>query len=214
MLRTLFQNLIICALLLVSTAAVAEVYILEFGPTESRSQRAERELRAQSQHLSDIFQADASTISENAAAHDGLWGYVDSLAPDVVDGPFNVLLRFNNYVVEVDEEDLISNNAYISAITGSGILFSLTVVPEPYSVGDINIQLRSKSVTDIAGNINLEASNILLRSSTSSLNELNFLAEARVSERDVDYQPVRLQPREINPNEFGFRVLAPPVSAQ
>ena len=214
MLCTRSLHLAIFTLLLISTAAVAEVYVLEFGPTESRSQRAERELRAQSRHLSAIFQADENTISENATAHDGLWGYITSLAPDVVDGPFNVLLKFNNYVVELDKEDLISNNATISAITGGGTLFSLVVVPEPYSVGDINIQLRSKSVTDIAGNINLEASNILLRSSTRSVNELNFLAEARVSERDVDYQPVRLQPREINPNEFGFRVLAPPVSAQ
>ena len=212
--RTRFLHFIACALFLLSTATVAEVYVLEFGPAESRSQRAERELRAQSRYLSEIFRADENTISENATAHDGLWGYIDSLAPDVVDGPFNVLLRFNNYVVEVDEEDLISNNASIRAITGGGTLFSLSVVPEPYSVGDINIQLRSKSVTDIAGNINMDASNILLRSSTRSLNELSFLSEARVGERDVDYQPVRLQPREINPNEFGFRVLAPPVSAQ
>ena len=192
----------------------SEVYVIEFGPNESRSQRAERELRAQSRHLSEIFQVDESTIAQNATAHGGLWGYIESLAPDVVDGPFKALIRFNNYVVELEVEDLISNNASISSITGGGTLFALVVVPEPYSVGDINIQLRSKSVTDIAGNINMDASNILLRSSTRSVNELNFLAEARVSEREVDYQPVRIQPREINPNELGFRVLESPASTR
>ena len=197
------------ALLLLSTATslMAEVYVIDFDRSRSEVNREELLLQQQSRHLSKIFAIDSDRIARNASLSDGLAGYVDSLAPQVVDKPFKVLLRFNNYVMNLTQDDLVSNNARIQQIIGSGTLFSLLLVPEAYSIGDITLQLRGQSVVDIAGNVNQEPSNILLRSSIGSLRELNFIADGEVDQRQVDYAPVRVEPREVDLAEFGFRVL-------
>ena len=192
---------------LIAVETSAEVFVRNFTVSQESALRAERELRDQSRYLSRIYKIDSSRIAEHAGAYDQLWGYLSSLAPQVTDEPFKVLLRFNNYVVNLERDDLISNNAHIQAIIGSGTLFSVLLVPSKYSVGDINLQLREQSVVDIVGNVNSEASNVLLRSSSNSLGESNFLAENEVDQRQVEYQPVLVQPREVSPEEFGFRVL-------
>ena len=207
------STLLITAALLMSTALRAEVYVLDYDRETTLSKQNERALRAQSQYLDRVFGSSSNEITRRQFDSGSLHGHLDSLTSEVISEPFRVLLRFNSHIVGLEKEDLISNNAVIEAIDGSGTLFSLRVVPDPYSVGDINVQLRELSVTDIVGNLNEDPSNILLRSSPISLDTASFIAESRVGDRTVDYQPIRVQPREVNPNEFGFRVLSSRQSA-
>ena len=201
-------TLLIAAALLINTALSAEVYVLDYDRETTLSKQNERALRAQSQYLDRVFGESSNEITRRQFDSGSIHGHLNSLTSEVVSEPFQVLLRFNSHIVGLEKEDLISNNAVIEAIDGSGTLFSLRVVPDPYSVGDINVQLRELSVTDIIGNLNEDPSNIFLRSSPSSVEAASFIAESQVGDRTVDYQPIRLQPREVNPNEFGFRVLS------
>ncbi|WP_435745331.1 Ig-like domain-containing protein [Nocardioides sp. SYSU DS0663] len=98
---------------------------------------------------------------------------VDTTAPSVtLDGPtgpvagsFDVTLTFSEPVTGLTTDDLVTDNATVTSVTGSGTSWTATLAPT--ADGTVTVDLPAGTVTDTAGNTNTASSTLTRTADTT-----------------------------------------------